>query len=225
MADSPNSEGAGANPAEDLSRAYRSLLDREAWEVDVPEGTADGNAVASPSETAAPPPLLRILEALLFVGGDPLTTERAASVIRGLTSEQFSQTLDMLNREYRIQGRPYSIQHKEEGYYLVLRSRYRQISERLYGRTREARLSAAAIDVLSLIAYRQPVTKQEIDSMRGAESGALLRQLVRRGLITIVERGQAGRRDVSYGTTARFLELFKLRSLEDLPQTQDLQKL
>jgi segregation and condensation protein B len=165
------------------------------------------------------------LEALLFVGGSPLTAERAAAAIRGLTADQFAQAIDTLNREYRTQGRPYAIQAREQGYALTLRSRFMPLVDRLYGQTREARLSPAAIDVLSLVAYRQPVTKAEIDSIRGAESGALLRQLVRRGLVAVVRRGESGQREVSYGTTARFLELFRLGSLDDLPQTQDLQQL
>jgi segregation and condensation protein B len=90
---------------------------------------------------------------------------------------------------------------------------------------REARLSTAAIDVLALVAYRQPATKREIDSIRGTESGHLLRQLVRRRLIAIVQRAESNQREVSYGTSDRFLELFGLKSLDDLPQTQDLQKL
>ena len=108
---------------------------------------------------------------------------------------------------------------------LTLRHRDRQVLEKLYGGIREARLSLAAVDVLSLVAYRQPVTKQEVDSLRGAESGTLLRQLVRRGLVAVVHRGESAQREVSYGTTKRFLELFALRSLDDLPQTQDLQRL
>jgi segregation and condensation protein B len=95
--------------------------------------------------------------------------------------------------------------------------------EKLYGSVREARLSAAAIDALALVAYRQPVTKQEIDSLRGAESGPLLRQLIRRNLIAIIHRAEADQREVSYGTTPRFLELFNLTSLDDLPRTEDLQ--
>jgi segregation and condensation protein B len=95
----------------------------------------------------------------------------------------------------------------------------------LHGRQREARLSPAAIDVLALVAYRQPATRQEIDNLRGADSGALLRQLVRRNLIAVVQRGDGQHREVSYGTTPRFLELFQLQSLDDLPQTQDLQRL
>jgi segregation and condensation protein B len=189
------------------------------------EGRPDWEEITSPSEPSSPPPLERIIEALLFVGGAPLTAARAADAIRGLTEAQFHQLIDGLNRAYRRQGRPYCIQIQGHGYVLTLRPRYRQVIERLHGRQREARLSPAAIDVLALVAYRQPATKQEIDNLRGTESGALLRQLVRRNLIAVVQRGGGQQREVSYGTTPRFLELFHLQSLDDLPQTQDLQRL
>jgi len=94
--------------------------------------------------------------------------------------------------------------------------------EKVFGGVREARLSTQAIDVLALVAYRQPATKVEIDSLRGAESASLLRQLVRRGLIQVMYRAEAERKEVSYGTTARFLEMFGLQSLDDLPKTQEL---
>jgi segregation and condensation protein B len=191
-----------------------------AWEVDVV-----GAVMPSEPEVSAPPPIDRVVEALLFVGGAPLTVARACEAIRGLTQEQFMEAIDGLNWEYRTEGRPYSIQTRNGGYVLALRPRYRGVVERLQGGPREARLSPAAIDVLALVAYRQPATKQEIDSLRGVDSGALLRQLVRRGLIAVAQRGDAQQREVSYGTTPRFLDLFQLRSLDDLPQTQDLQRL
>jgi len=172
-----------------------------------------------------PPSPKHIIEAFLFIGGAPLTAERTAQGIRGLNETQFLEAIDELNHDYRRQGLPYSIQAREQGYVLALRPRFRPLLEKLYGATREARLSAAAVDVLALVAYRQPATKQEIDNLRGFDSGSLLRQLVRRGLITIVHRGEADRREVAYGTTPRFLQLFGLRSLDDLPQTQDLQRL
>src|SRR5262249_10624181 len=112
-----------------------------------------------------------------------------------------------------------------QGYVLCLRPRFRPVMEKLYGAVREARLSAAAIDVLALVAYRQPATKQELDNLRGIDCGSLLRQLVRRGLVAVLQPGQSNQREVTYGTTPRFLELFHLRSLDDLPQTQDLQKM
>jgi segregation and condensation protein B len=183
------------------------------------EGPGAGDAAG------APPPLARIVEALLFVGGAPLTAARACETVRGLTEAQFAECVAALNAEYRGQGRPYAIQPQGPGHVMALRPRFRAVVEKLYGGPREARLSTAAIDVLALVAYRQPATKQEIDTLRGTDCGGLLRQLVRRGLVAVVHRGDADRREVTYGTTGRFLELFKLRSLDDLPQTQDLQRL
>jgi segregation and condensation protein B len=177
-----------------------------------------------PTDTAPPSPV-RIIEALLFIGGAPLTALRAGDVIRGLTPEQFGQAIDELTTTYRRQGRPYAVQPRGPGFVLALRPRYQNVVEKLHGGVREARLSTAAVDVLALVAYRQPVTKAEIDSLRGAESGALLRQLVRRGLIQVAYRGEASHKEVSYGTTARFLELFGLQNLDDLPRTRDLQQL
>jgi len=144
--------------------------------------------------------------------------------VRGLSAEQFRDILDELNRDYRQQGRPYRVQVREQGCELVVQPRFRSVLDRLYGSTREARLSPAALDVLALIAYRQPLPRQEVEALRGAESASALRQLVRLGLIA-VQRGEADQREVAYSTTSRFLAMFQLRSLEDLPRTQDLQKL
>jgi len=188
------------------------------------ERTPDPSGRSSEGESSAPPPLRRIVEAMLFVGGAPLTVERATEVVRGLAAEQFREIIDGLNRDYRQQGRPYRIQLRERGYELVLQPRFRGVLDRLYGQAREARLSLAALDVLALVAYRQPITKQEIEALRGGESTGALRQLIRLGLIA-VQRGEADGREVVYHTTSRFLSLFQLRNLDDLPRTQDLQRL
>jgi segregation and condensation protein B len=225
VADSLPSPTDDSPPTADLNSAD-SALPTPAWELDVDNSaSAAPLGSAEPVAPAAPPPLVRIVEALLFVGGSPLSAERAGQAVRGLTPAQFLQAIDTLNKDYRRQARPYSIRPQGSGYVLNLQSRYLWMVEKLFGGTREARLSPAAVDVLALVAYRQPATKQEIDSLRGAESGALLRQLVRRGLVAIVQRAEAGQKEVSYGTTSRFLELFGLKGLDDLPQTQDLQVL
>ena len=222
----PIDEGASATPvSENLGQSYDALLHQEMnWQVDLPPEVPAALPPDATPAPAMPPSPLRIVEAMLFIGGTPLTAARACEIVRGLTVEQFQQAVDQLNHDYRRQGRPYVIQSQGPGSVLVLRPRHRPVLDRLYGSTREARLSNAAVDVLALVAYRQPATKQEIDSLRGAESGALLRQLVRRGLIAL-QRGDGEQRDPCYLTTPRFLELFGLKSLEDLPRTQDLQQI
>src|SRR5262245_12186954 len=182
----------------------------------------DAGAPAEPAAT--PPPPHRIVEALLFAGGQPLTADRAAAAIRGLPAEEFQRAVDELGRDYRRQNRPYAIEATEQGYVLALKPRYRALAERLTGGPREACLSRAAVEVLSLIAYKQPVTRAEIDSQRGSNSGPLVRQLVRLGLVAAVP-APGGGKESAYATTARFLDILGLRSLDDLPQTDDLQLL
>jgi segregation and condensation protein B len=172
----------------------------------------------------APPPLVRIIEALLFVGGAPLSAARACETVRGLTEEQFVLAIADLNRVYRQQGRPYRILQRDQGYEMAIRPAFREMRDRLFGGQREARLSPPAQDTLALVAYRQPVTRQEVDSLRGADSLTYLRQLVRLGLIS-VQRGDASQQEVMYSTTAHFLHHFGLRNLDDLPRTQDVEKL
>jgi segregation and condensation protein B len=180
--------------------------------------------MAAGDEATAPPPLPRIVEALLFVGGAPLSATRACEAVRGLTPERLAEIVDDLNRDYRQQGRPYRIQASGVGYELALLPRFRSIRTRLFGSPREARLSPAALDVLALVAYRQPATRQEIEALRGADCGSPLRLLVRLGLVA-VQRRDASSNEVCYSTTARFLCLFQLHSLDDLPRTQDLQQM
>ncbi|MSQ93784.1 MAG: SMC-Scp complex subunit ScpB [Gemmataceae bacterium] len=203
---------------EDLGRTYAAMLGEEAWQTEV--------APAPPvEEPATPPPALRIIEALLFVGGAPLTAKRAREILRGLTEQQFDETITQLNADYRRQARPYALTPQGAGWVLTVRPRFRHVIDKLYGGVREARLSQMAIDVLSLVAYRQPITKADVDSGRGADSGALLRQLVRRGLIQILPIPGSSPKEVAYATTSRFLEVLGMQSLDDLPKTHDLQQI
>jgi segregation and condensation protein B len=184
----------------------------------------DGSAEA-PTTVDSPPPLERLVEAMLFLGGPPLTAARAAKAVRGLAAERLAAVVDGLNRAYRSQGRPYHVQMRDQGYELVLRSRYVRVVDHLFGSPREARLSPQALDVLALVAYRQPVARAEIEALRGFDCAGQLRQLVRLGLVALQRGGAAGGSDVTYSTTPRFLSLFRLRSLDDLPRTRDLQQM
>jgi segregation and condensation protein B len=178
----------------------------------------------TPSNGAMPPPAERILEAMLFAGRGAVTAEKARLILSGLTDEQFLAMIDALNAAYRMQGRPYALTPTEQGYVMTIKPAYLSLLERLRGPARETRLSTAAIDVLSLVAYRQPIGKQDIDAIRGFDSGALLRQLLKHGLLAAARRAETGR-DLIYSTTTRFLTMFNLKTLDDLPQTQELERL
>lgn len=217
----------------ELGRAAAARLGSADWQLEAePPATPPDDPAPAPPPTAAPtarapapadapPPPDRILEALLFVGGPPLAPEAVAGVIRGFTPDRVRDAIERLNKTYRAQNRPYTVQPQGGGYVLAVRPAFRDVKEKLYGGPREARLGQPALDVLSLVAYRQPVTKADVDALRGADSAGPLRQLVRLGLVAVTTRGEAGGRAVGYGTTPRFLDLFGLASLDDLPRLAD----
>lgn len=170
-----------------------------------------------------PPSPEQLIEAMLFVGGHPLAAEVACAAIRGLTPERFQTAVAALNKRYRDQARPYLIEARDDGFVLSVRPAYRSLCEKLFGGPREARLSQPALDVLSVVAYRQPLSKAEADTVRGTDSGPALRQLVRLGLIAVQHRADSTGREVRYGTTPRFLQVFGLKSLDELPRLGDAQ--
>ncbi|MBI1248344.1 hypothetical protein GC197_10965 [bacterium] len=165
-----------------------------------------------------------ILESLLFVGNqanDKLTAEKAASVMRGVKPDEIDDLVHQLNRKYETEGCPYEITAVGNTYRMTLRNEFRPLREKFYGKVREAKLSQPAIDVLSLVAYNQGATREEVDEMRTKPSGPILTQLVRRRLLR-VQPDPEDKRLKRYTTTERFLQLFGLTSLDDLPQPQSL---
>lgn len=197
----------------------------------VNEPNADDFAGALPQEVVnvpdfenQPPPIEKVVEAMFFVGGQPLTSQKACEILRGLDLKEFVVIIGGLNRKYKLENRPYRIQPKGNGYEMTILPKYRIIADKLYGMLKEARLSPQALDTLALVAYKQPVCRQEIDTLRGNDTAAIIRQLVRLGLIS-VQRGQSDAREITYGTTKKFLELFRLKSLDDLPRHQEMEEL
>jgi len=165
-----------------------------------------------------------IIEALLFVGHPdnvPLTSKQVAATMRGVRPEEVDELVAELNEAYASEGAPYAILSEGAGYRLVLRKEFAPLRDRFYGRMREARLSQAAIDVLSIVAYHQPVTREDVNKLRGKPSSSVLTQLVRRQLVRI-ERDRDKPRKPRYCTSPRFLELFGLSDLAELPRSQEL---
>lgn len=168
---------------------------------------------------------VQVIEAALFVGGTPLTARKICGLLRGSSDTAFvEQSIDELNAAYQAQGRPYEIRLGEGGYRLELCPEFDRLRHRVYGSgPREVRLAQDVLEVLALVAYRQPISQKEIESQGKDNAGNLLRQLLRRDLISF-ERGPGGRKDLQYQTTPRFLSVFGLAGLADLPQAEDLAK-
>jgi segregation and condensation protein B len=166
-----------------------------------------------------------ILEAMLFVGtpdNQPLAAELIAGMMRGVRAAEIDELVTDLNRQYRDEARPYAVVSVGAGYRLALRDEFAFVREKLYGRPRAARLSPAAVEVLAIVAYNEPVTAEQVARMRGTASGPILAQLVRRALLRI-DRAAEGHHKAQYFTTPRFLRLFGLASLLDLPRSGEVE--
>jgi segregation and condensation protein B len=178
-----------------------------------------------PVEAALPQRVLprQVVEAAIFVGGDPLTTKKLCYMFRGDYELDFIEdTIEDLNRQYLDQGRPYEIRLAEGGYRMVLRTEFERVRNRVFGiGPREVKLSQEILEVLAVVAYRQPITQKEIEELGKSNPGGMLRQLLRRELISI-ERDPENRKQVKYVTAQRFLSLFGLGSLNELPQADEL---
>ncbi|MBM4003385.1 MAG: SMC-Scp complex subunit ScpB [Planctomycetes bacterium] len=169
---------------------------------------------------------IAILEAMLFVGHPEdraMSSAQIASLMRGVSANDVEEWIGQLNEQYDRNQAPYRVESTVAGFRMALRSEYSSFADVFLGRVREARLAQSAIDVLAIVAYGQPVSRQEVDRLRGQPSGAVLAQLVRRDLLR-VERSEIDRQILLYRTTERFLDLFGLCSLDDLPRSQDLER-
>ncbi|MDR1140535.1 MAG: SMC-Scp complex subunit ScpB [Planctomycetaceae bacterium] len=166
-----------------------------------------------------------ILEAMLFVGdrdNRPLSAIRAAEKMRNVSPEEIDDVVTLLNQEYRQLGCPYTIQKESDGYRMILRPEFDPILTKFYGKIREAKLSQQAIDTLAVVAYRQPISAEEVQKIRRQPSSALLNQLVRRGLLGVEREIRDKKKIMLYRTTDRFLELFQLNSIDDLPISEEI---
>ncbi len=171
-----------------------------------------------PSAAADQLSLPALLESLLFVADGPVPASRMAEVLE-ITSEAVLTLLKELEESYS--GRGLKLQWSGKNtVQLTTAPTAAPVVERFLGLEFSSRLSTAALEALSIVAYRQPVTRPGVDAIRGVNSDAVLRTLMSKGLIEEVGRKESPGRPILYGTTPAFLQHFGLVSLEELPQLE-----
>lgn len=185
------------------------------------EAPAPVETTKPPEDTPAPVDPRQILEGCLFVSPEPVSLRQLGTIFRdSLSGEYFRDEFERLNQLYTDENRPYRVVLVEGGYSLRLLDEYERVRDRVHGQgPKEVRLNQEALEVLALVAYRQPISQDEIQELGKPQCGGTLRQLVRRQLLAIEREGGDARR-VLYRTTDRFLALFGLRSLKDLPRPE-----
>lgn len=162
------------------------------------------------------------LESMMFVMGEAIEVKDAASILE-TSREEIRELFNELKDEYEMEGRGIRIRQLDDSYGFVTNIENDVFIRKLCTPVRIKRLSQAALEVLAIIAYRQPVTRGEIDSIRGIKSERVIEGLYDKGLVEAVGRSEGVGRPVLYGTTKEFLAKFGFSSLDDLPEIEELE--
>ena len=176
-------------------------------------------------------PFHKVLEALIFASDEPLSEKTINELLaeseyqEHATIDSIRSAIEIINDELASCTRPYSIVKVAGGYHFVTRSQYGVYVQKLLKAKSRKRLSQAALETLSIVAYKQPVSKPDIESIRGVNSGEIMNSLLDRGLVTIVGRAETPGRPLLYGTTAEFLRIFGLAALDELPKMKEIDEL
>ena len=177
--------------------------------------------------------LARVIEALLFSAPRPLSAKEIVDLLRRAGAEdefspnEFARTTAAevaAALEYNEQEREFRLVKKAEGWQLATDPQYAQWVRRLFPEPKQARLSAPALETLAIIAYRQPITRADVEAVRGVTIDGVLQTLMERGLVKISGRAEIPGRPLLYETTQFFLDHFGLRTLDELPNVEELRK-
>ncbi len=170
-------------------------------------------------------PYISVLEALIFSSDDPLSPQRIREIISVFTPREIGWAVEVLNEVYQKTGRSFIIKKVAGGYQMFTLPEFSGYVEQLYQDVKKSRLTQKALETLAIIAYKQPITKHDIEEIRGVSVDGVLRTLLDRNLITIAGRAQSPGSPFLYKTTKKFLDYFGLNALSDLPKLKEIDEL
>jgi segregation and condensation protein B len=165
-----------------------------------------------------------ILESLLFISDEPLTIDRLKNILAPVTAAEIRSVLNNLIREYEERRGGFLLKEVAGGYQFRTRSEHSEWITKLI-QPRPPRLSKAALETLAIIAYKQPLIRSDIEHIRGVDCGGVIRVLLERNLVRVLGRKEIPGRPLIYATTKRFLEVFDLKDLKDLPTPKEIDEM
>ncbi|MBI3811738.1 MAG: SMC-Scp complex subunit ScpB [Nitrospirae bacterium] len=169
--------------------------------------------------------LTAVIEALLFVSGEPMSLERLTEVLEGTDTDKIREALDRLRQNYDAAGRGLQIVEVAGGYQIATRSECAPWIKALEKIKSATRLSRSGLETLAIVAYKQPVTRGEVEAIRGVDSAGVLKTLLERRILKIVGRREGLGRPMLYGTTREFLHYFGLKDLSELPALKEFREM
>jgi len=166
-----------------------------------------------------------IIEALILASPEPLPARKIADLLENITPGQVGQSVAEINNRYFDSGSSFRIREIAGGFQFYIMPEYSGYVDEMFTRRRKMRLTRAALETLAIIAYRQPVTKTEIEHIRGVASDGVLHNLLEKSMVCIKGRASTVGKPLQYGSTDEFLKFFGLNSLEDMPKMKEIEEL
>ena len=179
-----------------------------------------GEAADSPTQLLQSEDLQKIIETLLFITDRPVKVARLVDVIENTTAKEVREAITKLQDDYMVRGSAVQIMEIAGGYQMCTKPEYGRWVRRLYNEKMTTRLSNAALETLAIIAYKQPLTRAEMEGIRGVDVAGPLEKLLDRGLVRVVGRKDTIGHPMVYGTTDEFLRMFGLNKVSELPDLQ-----
>ena len=176
---------------------------------------------AKAQATEMPPVSLPLLEALLLSTHHPLTAGRLAELLDLPSTKPVRSAIRDLNQQYEAGTRSFRVEQVAGGYQILTLPEFGESLKKLHQKEADAKLTKAALETLAIVAYKQPILRADVEAIRGCACGETIRSLMEKHLVKIAGRAEEPGRPILYGTTKRFLELFGLNSLRDLPQPEN----
>jgi segregation and condensation protein B len=233
-------------PRTGVAKMPRKRKSEEVQDLESPQGPSEDSEIATEPLDAAEPPAevadgqvedladdaddgqpdvevdLKLVEALLFSTHHPLTPQRLAELLQIKGQKSVKRAVQSLNRQYEESGRSFRVEQVAGGYQMLSLPEHGDLLKRLHQKEIDSKLTKAALETLAIIAYKQPILRADVEAIRGVACGETIRSLMEKHLVKIAGRAEEPGRPILYGTTKRFLELFGLNSVKDLPQSDAL---
>lgn len=205
----PATEPADEQPAQDIQAQAETETSDDQQSTDLPPGFE--------------PTVESVVEAVLFASDEPLTPARLSEIV-GTNIRQLRKHIDDLNEKYKANNNAFRIEQIAGGYQMLTLSEYNHWLKKLVRARDDGKLSQPALETLAIIAYKQPIIRADIEAIRGVAAGEMIRNLMYKGLVKITGRAEIVGRPMLYGTTKKFLEVFGLNTIKDLPKAEELKK-
>jgi segregation and condensation protein B len=193
-----------------------------------PQGTEEQGESQQSEETQAPSQDVTtesVIEAILFATDEPLSAERLVNIsqLNGGV-KQVKKCIETLNQQYAETKRAFRIEEIAGGYQMMTLPEYNNWLKNMLKQRADNKLSPAALETLAIIAYKQPIIRADIEAIRGVACGEVVRTLMYKGLVKIAGKAEILGRPLLYGTTKKFLQVFGLSEIKDLPKAEELKQ-